>query len=251
MNNLARQHILAIFIIILLILCVFSPFYNFPVQHARAAGWWNTDWNHFRTITIESDYIDSNLDNFPLLVVINSTIGTKCDGGDSIRFLSTDNSTEFYYEIEKWDASGNSFVWVNISETITSASDYVFLMYYNNTGASDNQNSTGVWDSNFLGVYHLDDTGATCSDSTANANDGEYKGNLPDRVTGAIGYGQDFVGTGDYIDFSAKSASMILSDAGTFETMINPTDNGLQQTTAWYYKDGDNYIIGRVLDDDS
>ena len=44
MNDKARQHILAIFIIILLIVGVFSPFYGFPVQHADAAVIYLNDW---------------------------------------------------------------------------------------------------------------------------------------------------------------------------------------------------------------
>lgn len=47
MNDKARQHILAAFIIILLVLCVFSSFYGFPVEHVKADdppttkfNWW-------------------------------------------------------------------------------------------------------------------------------------------------------------------------------------------------------------------
>ena len=118
-----------------------------------SASWWNDNWSCYRIITIDRDKIDEKLTNFPVLVKIGSAIGSKCDDGDSIRFIGTDNSTEYYYEIEKWDSSGDSYVWVNIT-SISSTADTTFLMYYNNSAASDNQNPSNVWD-NFEAVYHL------------------------------------------------------------------------------------------------
>ncbi len=132
---------------------------------------WDNNWNYYQILTINSLYIDNSLINFPVLVVINSTVGAKCDEGKSIRFLSTDNITEFYYEIEKWNSSGNSYVWVNISEAIPSDSDYTFLMYYNNSNAIDNQSASNVWDQNYMAVYHLNETSGQHNDSTSNGYD--------------------------------------------------------------------------------
>jgi len=142
--------------------------------------WWNSSWNYHRSITIDKDYIDNSLTDFPVLVVVNSTVGSKCDGGDSIRFLDEDNSTEFYYEIEKWDSSGDSYVWVNISNVLSS-DDTVFYMYYNNSDAVDNQNPSSVWHSNYMAVWHLNNL----SDSTSNNVDLSNYG--ADLVDGKVG----------------------------------------------------------------
>lgn len=140
------------------------------LQQAIASGhlyyldpWWDSNWNHYRTLTIESDYIGSTLNSFPCLVVVPTAVGSTADGGNSIRFLATDHVTTYDYEIESWDGASNSFVWVEIPE-ISSATDTQFIMYYNNTAATDNQNPTGVWDANFISVYH----GADWTDSTSN-----------------------------------------------------------------------------------
>lgn len=171
-------------IFIILILLSLIPIFN-PVQTVSGA-WWNNDWSYYIPITIESDYIDNNLKNFPILVIINSTVGSFCDGGDSIRFVNTDNITEYYYEIERWDDAGDSFVWVNIS-TVDSGSDTVFLMYYNNSEASDGQDPTNVWDANYIGVYHFGDF----DDSTSNNKDLTSYG-TPDTLSGKIGRCQYF-----------------------------------------------------------
>jgi len=168
--------------------------------------WWNTSWNYFNKLTIDSSYILTSLQNFPLLVVVNKTVGALCDGGDSIRFLSLDNTTEFFYEIESnWSLTGDSFVWVNISEQISSTSDYSFLMYYGNADATDNQSPTDVWDSNYIMVQHLNGSSATDNvDSTSNDNDiSGYRNNPVYQQTGKIGYDVRWgVSRGDALNIS-------------------------------------------------
>ncbi|GAH07292.1 unnamed protein product, partial [marine sediment metagenome] len=180
--------------------------------------WWDINWGNYKILTIESDYIDSDLANFPILVnSTNATLIAKCDGGDSVRFVNIDNITAFAYEIEEWNAAGFS-IWVKVggpSIPIQSGSDYKFLMYYNNSDASDNQDPDSVWSNGYVGVYHLNESaGAICYDSTSNSNDGTYNGNLPTQTTGNIAYGQDFDGTDDYISLPA---GCYLSAGGTTE----------------------------------
>jgi len=133
-------------------------------------NWWNENWSYYRKITIDHNKIDKDLINFPVLVKIGSTIAEKSDDGKSIRFIGNDNTTELYYEIEEWNNSEDSYVWVNIS-FISSTSNTSFLMYYNNSKALDNQHPEKVWDSNFTLVQHLDETTGIHYDSTTNNND--------------------------------------------------------------------------------
>lgn len=182
-------------IIFFLICSIFSGLLVTDITDTAIAVWWDGSWKYSQTITVDHTKIDTNLQNFPLLVVIDSTTGSKCDSGDSIRFLSNDNLNEFYYEIETWNSSGNSFVWVNISETITNTVDYSFMMYYNNSAASDNQTATGVWASNYTMVHHLNASGTeTRWDSTSNNNDATRNGDVT-STSGKIGDGNLFNGT--------------------------------------------------------
>ena len=151
------------------------------------------------------------MDNFPLLIVFDNS-SFNIDNSNSIRFVAggnsggTENVTEYAYEIEKWDDSGNCYIWVNVTE-VYSGSDTVFNMYYNNSGASDGQDVTGTWNSNYEAVYHMsDDTTSTTLDSTSNNNDGTKTGaNAPNEVNGKVGNAQDFDGINDIITIANEA----------------------------------------------
>jgi len=121
----------------------------------KALDWWVTDWNYTRTVTIESDYINQSLQNFVVSVPIPTEVAQKCQpNGEDIRFLNVTNEYEFPYEIDYWNASGTSYAWVNITEVIYNDTDFVFNLYYNNSGCVDNQSEDVVWAS-YSGVYHM------------------------------------------------------------------------------------------------
>ena len=53
----------------------------------------------------------------------------------------------------------------------------LFLIYYTNSGASDNQDRANVWSDGFAGVYHMtDNTSSTTDDSTSNEYHGTKEG---------------------------------------------------------------------------
>ena len=178
-------------------------------------SWWNDDWNHYKMITIESGYIEEGLKNFPILInSTNSTLINKCDEGNSIRFTSLDNNTEFFYEIEEWTESGFS-IWVNISETIQTDSNYKFLMYYNNSNANDNQNPLNVWDSDYLTVQHFEEVYSTDSEHFKDSSKGYHNGTLFDennRVImkpAKIGQGIKFSGNDEAIELENTNCNNI------------------------------------------
>ena len=84
-------------------------------------------------------------------------------------------------------------------------------MYYGNPDCSSQQNVHGTWDSNYAGVWHMDDmTTSTIEDSTSNNIIGAKKDvNEPVASTGKIARSQDFdgrVACDDYIDLGHPSA---------------------------------------------
>ena len=60
MDDKARQHIVSTFIVIILVVCVFNPFLNFPIKHASAA-WWDTDWGYYKVINIANKIDDYSM----------------------------------------------------------------------------------------------------------------------------------------------------------------------------------------------
>src|SRR3990167_5742171 len=126
------------------------------------SSWYNTSWAYRRKITFDNSAQAENLTNFPVLVKLDSTridYANTQDSGQDIRFADSDGTTLLSYEIEKWDETGSSFVWVKVPQIDTSSNtDYIY-MYYGNSEASDAQSANGVWDSNFKSVWHLKETG--------------------------------------------------------------------------------------------
>jgi len=171
------------------------------------------------------------LANFPFLLKITNNNDlkngvTSAEGWDII-FLG-DSCTPLSHEIESYDADTGSLVaWVKIPQLNGSglSSDTVIYMKYGNESVvCDNDDPPGVWDSNYVGVYHLKDlTTSTTKDSTSNSNDGTKKAaNEPVEVDGYIEKAQNFGNDGgvdDHIDISTVSDDVDV-DAGTFELWL-------------------------------
>ena len=89
------------------------------------------------------------------------------NGGD-LRFISKTGG-EFKYEIANWNTAGESQVWVRVPSL---ASDANVTMYWGNTNAGlpAYANNGTTWD-DYFGVYHLEGTAGTATDSSPLSND--------------------------------------------------------------------------------
>lgn len=155
-----------------------------PVAAARGRVYkpgasWLAGWSNRRKITFDNSLQAENLTNFPVMVKINSSridYAKTQNSGQDLRFTDSDGKTLLDYEIEVWNESGDSFAWVRVPQIDASSSTDSIYMYYGNAGASDAQNKTGVWRSEYKGVWHLSETGngtaGEYKDSTSNANHG-------------------------------------------------------------------------------
>ena len=177
---------------------------------------WLTGWQYRRAITIDRTKVDSDLYNFPVLVALTSSnfnfSKARTDGYD-IRFTSSDGTTLLDYERERHNASSQvAEYWVRVP-LVSSTSDTVIYMYYGKSDASDGQNKTGVWDSNFKAVWHLHETAGTHYDSTSNNNHGTPYGGVIQGTTAKIDGGDQFDGSNDYVEI--PHASSLLPNDGS------------------------------------
>lgn len=157
--------------------------------------WWDSNWDYHRVCSINHDYINTDLENFTVLVNISSSVTSLCQSdGEDIRFIATsmtgtDNVTELPYEIENWDSGGYAHVWMRIrNTTILEDTDTTFLMYYGNAVASDNQHPQETWDDNYTGVWHMNSS----DDSTSNNNDAIDHNGVTNVSYGIAGHAKDF-----------------------------------------------------------
>ncbi|MDP6057850.1 MAG: DUF2341 domain-containing protein, partial [Pirellulaceae bacterium] len=198
---------------------------------ANFESWWDTAWLNRTKITFDNTNSAVNLADFPVLVKLTAADvdfdKIKALGAD-IRFVD-DDGVLLNYEIEAWDdGAKTATVWVKVQQLDQSSNTDFIHLYYNNTGAVDAQNATGVWPSG-TGVYHLDEDpgpggAGDIKDSDATPNNGTAEASMTtgDLVTGQIGNALDFDGSDDFIDF----ASTDVGDTFTIQAWIKPDSTG-------------------------
>lgn len=103
-------------------------------------GWWDCDWNSRIKLTFDNLAQSENLDNFPVLVKLNSDridYDKTQDLGQDIHFVDFDGFTVLAHEIEEWNEGGDSYVWVNVPRIDgNSNADYIWT-YFGNTSVGD------------------------------------------------------------------------------------------------------------------
>ncbi len=188
--------------------------------------WWNSNWQYRKKLTFDNSGQSEDLDNFPVLVYLtDSNIDWTHvnNSGQDIRFVDSDDTTELDYEIEEWDDTNEAWIWVSVPRVNgSSATDFVY-MYYGNDAAADAQNATGVWDSNFMMVQHLQETSGTLFDSTSNDNDGTGEGGVTLGAAGYVSEAIDCDGSDDDVTV-ADSASLSVTGSLTLEAIITADD---------------------------
>ncbi|MCE9600503.1 MAG: DUF2341 domain-containing protein [Spirochaetia bacterium] len=148
-------------------------------------------WGKRRVLNIQNSGRAETLNDFPTLVVLNSTridYNQTQNSGQDLRFVDNDGVTTISHQIETWNEAGNSYVWVRIPQVEASTNADCIWMYYGNASAADGQNATNVWSSDFAGVFHLN---SSVADSTSNIANGVVTGGVTD-VAGKFSGGKAF-----------------------------------------------------------
>jgi len=198
--------------------------------------WWDSNWTSRTKVTFDNTGSSENLIDFPVLVTITAAdfdFSRIEAGGADIRFVDNDGVL-LEYEIDSWDDTGETAnVWVKVQQVdANSATDYIYV-YYENGGASTAENASLVWDTNYAGVWHLDETGDGTAgefDDSSGTNDGQGGGGTATSTQisdGNVGGGQSFDGTDDYIDLGTMGGfGSNLADA-TYQFWIKTTETTL------------------------
>ncbi|GBE06373.1 MAG TPA: DUF2341 domain-containing protein [Nitrospirae bacterium] len=235
---------------------------KWPVPSERV--WYDGSWLYRQQITISSSMAPSDQSDFPVLIKITNqndpVFANAQSNGDDILFTSSDGTTRLDHEIEYYSSSATKELdaWVRIP-SLSSSSDTVIYMYYSNSGVSNQENVTGVWDSNFTMVQHLQETSGTHLDSTSNNNDSiSVDVTAQGTATGQINGADEFVGTSqngirlpmlrNLID-NFMTDGDATDDHGTIEIWMYPTGSPLSNNDvfdlppAW----SDNWKVGGVF----
>ncbi len=125
--------------------------------------------------------------NFPVLVsVTDPLLAAAANGGhvsspngyDIIFATDPAGVNKLDHEIEAYNpAIGQIIMWVRIPTLSHTADTVIYLLYGNASITASQENKAGVWDSNYMGVWHVEN-GSVLSllDSTANGNNATNNG---------------------------------------------------------------------------
>lgn len=150
-------------------------------------NWWNSNYTKRIPITINNLDQATTHTNMPVLVRLNTSRINYADtlaGGADIRFTLSNQSTQLKYDIERWNSSGESLIWVKIP-SIAASSNMIIYMYYGHSGAADGQDATNTW-SGYYGVWNMKKSGSNYIDSTNTGKDCSQIGTVSD-VSGPNG----------------------------------------------------------------
>ena len=108
-------------------------------ERSCADGWWSCQWLYRRKITLDNSDQASALTDFPVAVQVNSTrinYAFTQDLGQDIRFVDDNGTTTLQYEIEVWNESATSTMFVKVPNIAAASSTDAIWMYYGNTSAT-------------------------------------------------------------------------------------------------------------------
>jgi hypothetical protein len=192
-------------------------------------NWFNSNWEYRRQLTFNNSTGATNLINNAVLVKLHASAAdaiqidysTTQNAGQDLRFVDSDG-TVLAYEIEKWDESGYSYVWVKVPQIDAgSVTDSIF-MYYGNSTVGAGQNSSGVWRTSDVAVFHMNVNGI---DSSSNGNDGLTISVI--ASSGQVAGSGSFDGLNSKINAqSAASVDNIFVGGGAISAWINPVSWG-------------------------
>jgi hypothetical protein len=182
-------------------------------------------------LTIDSSKVSgtSDLTDFPVLISLTNT-SLKTTGncgyvqnsnGYDIIFSDVTQTTRLDHEIEKYDsAAGELVAWVRVPTLKYNEDTTIYIHYGHGSVCGATENPTAVWDSNYVGVWHLDDTSGDTQDSTSENTDGAVSGTVTRGATGQIGDAFNFYTNGE-VDWGDPSHLDFGTGAMTLSLWVN------------------------------
>jgi hypothetical protein len=155
-------------------------------------------WKHRKMVPVNHEMVAGHLTDFPVLVSYTDADlleKAQIDGDDILFMDDKGEANQLFHEIEYYDGfTGELVAWVNVPY-LSPNEDTVFYMYYGNPNSPAQEQPWGVWDSDYIHVWHMGDS---LSDS-AGTNYGNNYGTSV--VSGKVGKARDFErNENDYID---------------------------------------------------
>jgi hypothetical protein len=213
-------------------------YYIDGVATTGPSNWYNSSWGFRKKITINASQVATTTTGFPVLATTTSSLFaytsygghmSSSTGGDIV-ITDSNGTTTINYEREYYSSStGEIVLWIK-TDISTAANKDIYIYYGNPNITSDQSTTTGVWDSNYMMVQHLDEisgAGNYLLDSTRNNNNGAPAGGTsPTHISNAqIDGGWDFVGS--------NQQRVEFPDSATLRPTTALTASGWAKADSW------------------
>ncbi len=225
---------------------------------ASSSPWYDEDWDYRKKIVINASQVEANMSDFPVLATTTDSAMSftsfgghmaSSTGGDIV-ITDSDAITPLNFEREYYSSStGEVILWIKTD--VSSTTNKILYLYYGNSSASsDMSTTTGVWDSDYIMVQHLNEKSGTHYDSTLNHNDSSLVSVSSQGVDGQIDGSDEFGGTvsGDQIDIST-SASLDAVAHLTAQAWVNTNSNAVTNQAIISFRRAINDRAWLYLDD--
>lgn len=227
MKNFSNKKINILAAVLLIFFVILFSFGDLFTTKKASAAWYSSGgtWGYRKQITVDPEKVSgsSNLTDFPMLFKVtdldlkHTAHGGKMGKIDAtdLLFTSSDGSTKLSHEIEYYaSTTGEIIAWVKVP-TLYTAQETVIYVYFGNSGSSDQQDRTNVWDSNYKSVWHMaNGTTLSGSDSTSNSNN--------------LSFGPSTVGSTGV----TPTATSTKIDGGAYFDVINQYRGGVATSTS-------------------
>jgi|GEM_PF-685645 len=203
-------------------------------------------------ITVQASEVDSTLTDFPIYVDLNNLgphffSNVRSDGGD-IRVTAADGTTELPREVVSISTGSNAGELHFEAPTVSASANTTFYIYYGASDEVEHQASSTygtqqVWSANYVGVYHLDETGSSYSDSTGINADGVGEVNDPSATAGQLGGAEDFVANGRIDLGNSMNASLISAGEYYVSSWVNLDTSAADQSPVSQYEGPGDFLL--------
>jgi hypothetical protein len=168
---------------------------NMSIPCRNNATWYGgTSWLYRRSISVNISQVNGSHTDFPMMISItnDSLLAAHALSNGDVILFANESLSKFDHEIELFNSSTGALVaWVRIPQ-LSNSTNVTFYMYYGNSGSSNQQNATGVWDSNYRFVLHMNGTTPNLTDSTNARNGTKKNATVPNGSSSLIGFAQNF-----------------------------------------------------------
>jgi hypothetical protein len=154
--------------------------------------------SHRVRLTADGRTYDDALEGFPVLVSLPpGALGTDIarDDGADLRFVLED-CTPLPHEIDTWDPSATSHVWVRVPRA-GARERHDFFLYFGSPAASDGSSPNDVFTAGYVGVYHLGGDDPFRDSSASRSPPGSNRSSTP--TPGPIGGARAISGGGSVV----------------------------------------------------